>query len=136
MSGLAAILKAAHPKWSPAAIKSALMATSYTTYRNGKPIEDVATGKSATPFDYGAGHMDPVAALDPGLINDLAVEDYLSFLCAMHYTTEGIKKTTHRDFTCDLSKNYSVGDFNYPSFGVGISTSGQGVGIGGSTSVK
>lgn len=80
--------------------------------------------------------MDPVAALNPGLIYDLAVEDYLSFLCAMHYRTEDIKKTTHRDVTCDSSKNYSVGDFNYPSFGVGILPSGQGFGIGGSTTVK
>ncbi|PRQ27808.1 putative tripeptidyl-peptidase II [Rosa chinensis] len=56
VSGLAALLKAAHPKWSPAAIKSALMTTSYTR-RNGKPIKDVATGKPATPFDYGAGHV-------------------------------------------------------------------------------
>ncbi|CAB4266232.1 unnamed protein product [Prunus armeniaca] len=52
VSGLAALLKAAHPKWSPAAITSALMTTSYAAYKNGAPIKDVATGKPATPFDY------------------------------------------------------------------------------------
>ncbi|XP_050365104.1 subtilisin-like protease SBT1.7 [Argentina anserina] len=129
VSGIAALLKAAHPEWSPAAIKSALMTTSYTR-KNGKPIKDVATGKPATPFDYGAGHVNPVAALDPGLVYDLAVKDYLRFLCAMNYTTEDIKKLTHRDFTCDSSKKYRVEDFNYPSFAATINTSDEGVGGG------
>ncbi|KAM1013073.1 hypothetical protein ACFX2C_043247 [Malus domestica] len=130
VSGLAAILKAAHPKWSPAAIKSALMTTSYTTYKNGKTIKDIATGNAATPYDYGAGHVDPVAAIDPGLVYDLAVKDYLSFLCALHYTTTDIKKLTHRDFTCDSSKNYSVGDLNYPSFSVDLYTNSNNGGAG------
>ncbi|BFG18285.1 hypothetical protein CerSpe_045600 [Prunus speciosa] len=138
VSGLAAVLKAAHPEWSPAAIKSALMTTSYATYKNGKPIEDGATGKPATPYDYGAGHVNPVAALDPGLVYDLTVEDYLGFLCALHYPTEDIKKATHMDFTCDSNKNYRVEDFNYPSFSVGIFTadSGGNNNITGPTTVK
>ncbi|CAB4296814.1 unnamed protein product [Prunus armeniaca] len=130
VSGLAALLKAAHPKWSPAAITSALMTTSYATYKNGAPIKDVATGKPATPFDYGAGHVDPMAALDPGLFYDLGVEDYLSFLCAYHYTTRDIKILTHIDFTCDSSKNYSAGDLNYPSFAASLYTNSGNGGAG------
>ncbi|XP_020418631.1 subtilisin-like protease SBT1.7 isoform X2 [Prunus persica] len=130
VSGLAAVLKAAHPKWSPAAIKSALMTTSYATYKNGAPIKDVATGKPATPFDYGAGHVDPVAALDPGLVYDLGVKDYLNFLCAYRYTSSDIKILTHIDFTCDSSKNYSAGDLNYPSFAVSLNTNSGNWGAG------
>ncbi|KAK9670300.1 hypothetical protein RND81_13G192500 [Saponaria officinalis] len=123
VSGLAGILKAARPDWSPAAIKSALMTTAYVTYKNGQAIQDVATGKPSTPFDHGAGHVDPVSALNPGLVYDLTAEDYLAFLCALKYSPSQIHMVARRNYTCDPSKNYSVGDFNYPSFAVPFSTS-------------
>ncbi|KAH1097001.1 hypothetical protein J1N35_013922 [Gossypium stocksii] len=122
VSGLAAILRAAHPEWSPAAIKSALMTTAYSTYPNGEKIKDVATGGPATPFDYGAGHVDPIAALDPGLVYDTTIDDYLGFLCALNYTPSQIKATTQTNFTCQKSKKYTLGDFNYPSFSVPFQT--------------
>lgn len=118
VSGLAALLKAAHPDWSPAAIKSALMTTAYTAYKNGKIIEDLATGKPSTPFDHGAGHVDPVSALNPGLVYDITADDYFDFLCALNYTAAQIQLVTKRNTTCDSSKTYRVGDLNYPSFAV------------------
>ncbi|KAL2346465.1 hypothetical protein Fmac_000465 [Flemingia macrophylla] len=126
VSGLAALLKGTHPEWSPAAIRSALMTTAYRTYKNGQTIIDVATGQPATPFDYGAGHVDPVAAFDPGLVYDATVDDYLSFLCALKYTSNQIKLVAKRDFTCSKSKKYRVEDLNYPSFAVRLDT-GYGV---------
>ncbi|KAK3231257.1 hypothetical protein Dsin_003138 [Dipteronia sinensis] len=134
VSGLAALLKAAHPEWSPAAIKSALMTTAYSTYENGGTILDVATGHASTPFDYGAGHVNPVAALDPGLVYDATVDDYLGFLCALNYSTSQIKLTTNRDFTCVSSKVYSLGNFNYPSFAVPLETASSSKGGAGVTS--
>ncbi|KAL5819752.1 hypothetical protein ACOSQ4_023594 [Xanthoceras sorbifolium] len=122
VSGLAALLKAAHPEWSPAAIRSALMTTAYVAYKNGQKMQDVATGKPSTPFDHGAGHVDPVSALDPGLVYDLTVDDYLGFLCALNYTESQINTVARRKFTCDASKKYSVSDLNYPSFAVSIDT--------------
>ncbi|XP_043712321.1 subtilisin-like protease SBT1.7 [Telopea speciosissima] len=122
VSGIAALLKAAKPDWSPGAIRSALMTTAYTTYSTGAKIEDIATGKAATPFDYGAGHVDPSSALDPGLIYDLAVEDYNDFLCALNYSKEQISLITKGNFTCDTSKSYSVTNLNYPSFAVQLSS--------------
>ncbi|XP_057960558.1 subtilisin-like protease SBT1.7 [Malania oleifera] len=118
VSGLAALLKAAHPDWSPAAVRSALMTTAYTVYKNGQKMEDSATAKPSTPFDHGAGHVNPVSALNPGLVYDLTVDDYLGFLCALNYTASQISTLAKRNFTCDASKKYDVGDLNYPSFAV------------------
>ncbi|XP_058757458.1 subtilisin-like protease SBT1.7 [Vicia villosa] len=118
VSGLAAIIKSIHPDWSPAVIRSALMTTAYTTYKNNKTLLDSATKKPATPFDFGAGHIDPVSALNPGLVYDLTTDDYLSFLCALNYSPVDIEIVARRKYTCDLKKQYSVTNLNYPSFAV------------------
>ncbi|PON31857.1 Peptidase S8, subtilisin-related [Parasponia andersonii] len=101
VSGLAALIKSVHPKWSPAAIRSALMTTAYSTYKNGETIQDAVTASPATPFDFGAGHVYPVAALHPGLIYDASVEDCIWFLSASNYTKKQIKTVTKRNFDCD-----------------------------------
>ncbi|KAM3394655.1 subtilisin-like protease SBT1.7 [Capsicum galapagoense] len=136
VSGLAALLKGAHPDWSPAAIRSALMTTAYTVYKNGGALQDVATGKPSTPFDHGAGHVDPVAALNPGLVYDLKAEDYLNFLCALNYTSTQINSIARRPFSCDTSKKFSVTDLNYPSFAVVFSEQMIAESGSGSSSIK
>ncbi|CAN1133844.1 Subtilisin-like protease SBT1.7 [Linum perenne] len=120
VSGLAALLKAAHPEWSPAAVRSALMTTAYSTYKNGQKFQDVATGNDSTPFDHGAGHVNPVAALNPGLVYDLTADDYLGFLCALNYTDMQIKSVARKNYTCDHRKKYRVANLNYPSFAVNV----------------
>lgn len=77
IAGIAALVKQKHPHWSPAAIKSTLMTTSTTLDRAGKPLQAQQYSETeamklvtATPFDYGSGHVNPRAALDPGLIFD------------------------------------------------------------------
>ncbi|GAB2291439.1 hypothetical protein Dimus_025694 [Dionaea muscipula] len=122
IAGIAALIKQQHPEWSPAAIKSALMTTSSTLDRGGKPILAQQSSKSdaaalnlvtATPFDYGSGHVNPSAALDPGLIFDAGYTDYLGFLC----TTPGIDAHEIRNYT-SLPCNYTIGhpvNLNSPS---------------------
>lgn len=57
VAGMAADLMAAHPGWSPAAVKSALMTTASSLRGGG-------------PFAQGAGLVDLRRALDPGLVYD------------------------------------------------------------------
>ncbi|KAG6400340.1 hypothetical protein SASPL_137166 [Salvia splendens] len=122
ISGLAALVKAAHPEWSPAAIRSALMTTAYSTYKNGERIKDIATGKPSTPFDYGAGHVDPISALDPGLVYDTTTNNYIDFLCAIGYSSSMIKLIAKQEHQCKTGVKYSVADLNYPSFAVPFET--------------
>ncbi|KAF8395502.1 hypothetical protein HHK36_019449 [Tetracentron sinense] len=135
VSGLSALLKAAHPEWSSAAIRSALMTTAYTAYKNGEKLIDFANGKPSTPFDHGAGHVDPLTAFDPGLVYDITLNDYLNFLCASNYSPTQIRIIARSNFTCDMSKTYSIADLNYPSFAVLLQTA-PGEGGGGSGVVK
>jgi hypothetical protein len=74
-AGVAALLKEAHPDWSPAMIKSALM----TSANPDVWKEDGVT--PANPFDMGAGHLNPNSAFDPGLVYDAGFLNYLGFLC-------------------------------------------------------
>ncbi|XP_042377919.1 subtilisin-like protease SBT1.7 [Zingiber officinale] len=125
VSGLAAFLKGAHPEWSPAAIRSALMTTAYSAYAGGDALLDAASGRAATPFDLGAGHVEPRRAMDPGLVYDLTAEDYLDFLCALNYSAFRLAILARRsDFACDAARAYAVEELNYPSFAVTFPSSG------------
>ncbi|KAI3456086.1 hypothetical protein Pfo_012749 [Paulownia fortunei] len=107
VAAVAALLKAIHPNWSSAAIKSALMTTAKLTNNLGKPITD-AQGNSATPFEYGAGHIQPSKATDPGLVYDASYTDYLLFLCSSS------SNLLDPSFNCPRVVP-SPSNFNYPS---------------------
>ncbi|PKU74694.1 subtilisin-like protease SBT1.8 [Dendrobium catenatum] len=118
ISGLAALLKAAHQDWSPAAIKSALMTTAYSRDNTGNHVRDAAGGLAATSLAYGAGHVDPQKALEPGLVYDITTDDYIAFLCSLNYTLPHIQAIAKRsNFSCSRRLK-SPGDLNYPSFSV------------------
>ncbi|CAL5345270.1 unnamed protein product [Camellia sinensis] len=87
VAAIAALIKAIHPDWSSAMIRSALITTGFSSsfgtagLKNnmGQPITD-ANGSPATPFHYGAGHFQPSKAEDPGLVYDTSYNDYFLFL--------------------------------------------------------
>ncbi|KAI3836312.1 hypothetical protein MKX03_037083 [Papaver bracteatum] len=108
-----AIIKSHRPTWSPVAIKSALMTTATTTMRNNMElISKNPSGSPATPFDYGSGHINLAAALDPGLIYDYNTSDINNFLCS----TSGASQISNLA-TCRKSPIPTY-DLNYPSIGV------------------
>jgi hypothetical protein len=80
VAGVSLLLKQAHPTWSPAAIKSALMTTAYTTLNDGQP--GAANGQ--LPWAQGAGHIDPNKATDPGLVYDAGKLDYDAYQCKVN----------------------------------------------------
>ena len=81
VAGLFALIKQAHPDWTPAMAKSAIMTTAYQDVVK----EDGVT--AADPFDMGAGHIDPGekvhkgSSFQPGLAYDAGFSEYLGFLC-------------------------------------------------------
>ena len=82
VAGLALLLRQAHPGWSPAAIKSALMTTAYTTLNDGL---SVATGQNGLlPWSQGAGHVNPNKATNPGLVYDARKADYIQYQCKVN----------------------------------------------------
>ncbi|XP_068659976.1 subtilisin-like protease SBT1.8 [Aristolochia californica] len=120
ISGVAALLKAAHPGWSPSAIKSALMTTSYNLDNKKSPLRDAGNGALSTPFGHGAGHVDPQKALSPGLVYDLSTEDYIRFLCSLNYKLDHVQAVV-KSSNVSCSRRLSMsnpGNLNYPSFSV------------------
>ncbi|KAJ8767591.1 hypothetical protein K2173_018149 [Erythroxylum novogranatense] len=117
LSGIAALLKGAHPDWSPAAIKSAIMTSAYTVNRLGRPIFD----ERSVPADVlatGAGHVQPSRAIDPGLVYDIQPDDYIPYLCGLGYTDRDISYMVQRKVKCIESSSVPDSELNYPSFSV------------------
>ncbi|KAL0305987.1 UNVERIFIED_CONTAM: Subtilisin-like protease SBT2.4, partial [Sesamum radiatum] len=71
LSGIAALIKQINPSWSPSMMASA-MSTTATKYDNrGEPIMAEGFGAyivPSRPIWFGAGLVDPIRALDPGLV--------------------------------------------------------------------
>ncbi|XP_050235482.1 subtilisin-like protease SBT3 [Mercurialis annua] len=115
IAGVAALMKRAHPDWSHAAIRSAMMTTADIMTRANKPIRDISFNQQpATPIDMGAGQINPNKALHPGLIYDANIADYISFLCALKLTQKQIQLFTKSALNDCSSPSSS--DMNYPSF--------------------
>ncbi len=105
MAGLGALMKQAHPSWSPAAIKSAFMTSATRTNNKGNPIPGNA-------FGYGAGFVQPNEAVEPGLVYDADFNDYVDFLC-------GTGSLDCGGYAPEPS------DLNYPSIAIGALAGSQ-----------
>jgi subtilisin family serine protease len=115
VAGVAALLKEAHPEWSPATLKSALMTSSYP----GVLRED---GEPADAFDMGAGHIDANRAVAPGLVYDNDFRDHAAYLCGLH-------DRPFPDADCNAleAAGYpsAATDLNLPSIGIAKFISGD-----------
>jgi len=110
VAGLAALLRQAHPTWSPAAIKSALMTTATTTLDDG--LAGQANG--LLPWAQGAGHVVPNKAIDPGLVYDAGPIDFIRYQCKVNKPAVSPASDCTTYGTLDETYNY-----NLPSITVG-----------------
>lgn len=113
VSGVAALIKAAHPRWSPAAIKSAMMTTSYARDKSGSWLTD-QTGNTAIIYATGAGHVNPHRAADPGLVYDIDPRDFVGYLCGIGYGDDEVSVVARRPVTCATVKTITAEQLNYP----------------------
>ncbi len=108
VAGVAALLKQAHPTWTPMMIKSALMTSAY----------DILDGPNTHPlviFRQGAGHIDPNKAVDPGLVYNAGWNNWLAFLCG---TTNGIAAGTCNALQ-GMGYSLDPSDLNVASIAIG-----------------
>jgi subtilisin family serine protease len=114
VAGVVALVKKAHPDWSPAAIKSAIMTTSSAVDNDGHQIMD-EEHRNASFYAVGAGHVIPTRAVDPGLVYDLGVRDYAGYICKL--LGEAALKTIAGDasFTCTEIEPIGAAELNYPA---------------------
>jgi subtilisin family serine protease len=115
VAGIYAILKQAHPEWSAAMAKSALMTTAHQN------VLDNNRTTPADPFDFGAGHVNPGgrwvkgSVNEPGLVYDAGLFEYVGFTCGMDW---GVFTPGSCDFVEGLGVPMEPYNLNYPSIGV------------------
>ncbi|KAJ4821759.1 hypothetical protein Tsubulata_041293 [Turnera subulata] len=109
VAGVAAYVKASHPDWSPSAIKSAIMTSA-------RPMN--VTRNPEGEFGYGSGHINPVEAINPGLVYEASKDDYVRFLCSFGYDPQTLSRIAgEKNITCPTSNDNGSQqrDVNYPS---------------------
>jgi hypothetical protein len=98
IAGLSALIIQAHPRWSPMAVKSAMMTTA----------GDLTDTQS--PFDQGAGFVNPRGFLNPGLVFDSDLDDWSDYLAG-----QGVRYSDGRPFT---DNPIQASQLNLPSIAV------------------
>lgn len=83
-----------------------------TRDNTGKAMLDF-DGEKANPFAYGSGHIRPNRAMDPGLVYDLSMNDYLNFLCLTVNNQTQIMAFSGAHYRCP--EIVEILDFNYPA---------------------
>jgi len=72
IAGIAALIKQHNPSWTPSMVASVLSTTATKYDNSGETISakgyDLGSLLPSTPFDIGAGLVNPQRALDPGLV--------------------------------------------------------------------
>ena len=106
VAGVAAMLRQARPDWSPSMIKSALM----TTARQDITLQN--SDQPANPFDFGAGHIVPNDAIDPGLVYATSNDEYDALACGINSPAVDAARCADLE---SQGLSFSAADMNQPS---------------------
>ncbi|CAJ1975308.1 unnamed protein product [Sphenostylis stenocarpa] len=127
VSGLVCSIKTHNPTLSVSAVKSAIM-TSAIQYDNVKGRIKNDSGLVANPYDYGAGEITTYKPLQPGMVYETDVIDYVNFLCYIKLNISAIKlisKTVPDNFDCPKDSSFDlISNINYPSIAVNLTGKG------------
>ncbi|KAH7405161.1 hypothetical protein KP509_15G059300 [Ceratopteris richardii] len=115
IAGVALLLKAANPTWSPSAIKSAMMTTAKSRDNTNQVIKSMPEGRKANAFEVGGGQVYPRKAQNPGLIYDSDAYDMIGFLCGSGYDTDTLQLITGDKQSVCPSTLPMPADLNYPA---------------------
>jgi subtilisin family serine protease len=115
VAGVYALLKQAHPDWTAAEAKSALMTTA------SQSVRDVDRVTRADPFAMGAGQVRPGgrwgrgSIAQPGLVYDAGLYQYAAFTCGIGW---GVFAPGQCAFLEDEGVPSKPADLNLPSIGI------------------
>ncbi|XP_078437636.1 PA-domain containing subtilase family protein [Wolffia australiana] len=119
VAGIAALVKQIHSTWEASEIASALSTTATKYDRRGIPIfsqEDPQRLRHSTPFERGAGLVNPSRAVNPGLVFPSGFGDYVRFLCSIpELDLEMVNRTIGEDCSGLKSKFSTMADLNLPA---------------------
>ncbi|XP_065865127.1 CO(2)-response secreted protease-like [Euphorbia lathyris] len=120
VAGAAAFIKSVHHGWTSSMIRSAVMTTATINDNLGKPLKNSSNSYS-NPHEMGVGEINPIKALNPGLVFQTTTNDYLKFLCYYGYSNKNIKSmANNNNFNCpQKSSENLISTINYPSISVG-----------------
>ncbi|MCD7465527.1 hypothetical protein HAX54_001472 [Datura stramonium] len=133
VSGTMAFIKSIHPTWSFSMIKSAIMTTATISNNLRKPLTNTSN-LHASPHEIGAGELNPIKALNPGLVFETTMKDYYNFLCYYGYKEKEIRLIVSKKNNFNCPKNAStntkkelISHINYPSISIEKLKQNQGV---------
>ncbi|KAM1204539.1 hypothetical protein ACFX1Q_006173 [Malus domestica] len=104
VSGVVALIKSAHPNWSPAVIRSTLITIAIdhhscsivTTNTRDTSFDSIladGSTKASIPLTLVPTTLiDPIKPMDPGLVYGMKTSEYVLFLCNIGYTGDQINQ--------------------------------------------
>ncbi|KAJ8573052.1 hypothetical protein K7X08_009563 [Anisodus acutangulus] len=132
VSGAMAFIKSVHPTWSLSMIKSAIMTTATISNNLRKPLTNTSN-LHASPHEIGAGELNPIKALNPGLVFETTMHDYYNFLCYYGYKEKELRLIVSKKKNFDCPRNASttkkelISHINYPSISIEKLEQNQGI---------